>query len=130
MAAAGFYRVMRPMQRQSHKIVELKEALVREGYLTVNAQAAALGLGRSTTWTVLRANHKASGLSASVIARMLSAPQLPPSVREKILEYVQEKQAGLYGHNRRQIERFAAGLPLPLVGSAARPNESPTSCGN
>ena len=84
MAAAGFYRLMRPMQRQSHKIVELKEALLREGYLTLNAQAGALGLGRSTTWTVLRANHKAPGLSASVIARMLRAPQLPPSVREAL----------------------------------------------
>jgi len=126
MAAAGFYRVMRPMQRQSHKIVELKEALIREGYLTLKAQAAALGLGRSTTWTVLRANHKASGLSASVIARMLGAPQLPPSAREKIIEYVKEKQAGLYGHNKRQIERFAAGLPLPLLGSTARPSACPS----
>jgi len=101
---------MRPTERQSRKIVELKDALIREGYRTLNAQAAALGLYRSTTWTVLRANHKAYGLSASVIARMLKAPQLPPSVREKIIEYVEEKRAGLYGHNKRQIERFAAGL--------------------
>jgi len=33
-------------------------------------------------------------------------------VREKILEYVEEKRAGLYGHNKRQTERFTAGLVM------------------
>ena len=41
--------------RQLRKIAELKVALIREGYLTLDAQAAALGLGRSTTWNILRA---------------------------------------------------------------------------
>jgi predicted DNA-binding transcriptional regulator AlpA len=107
-----FESLMRRQQRQSCKIAEIKITLMREGYLTLTAQAEALGLGRSTTWTILRANHKASGLSASVIARMLNAPQLPPSVRKKILEYVEEKRAGLYGHNKRQTERFNAGLVM------------------
>jgi len=101
---------MRPTERQSQKIAELKDALIREGYRTLNAQAKALGVNRATTWTILKANHKASGLSASVITRMLRAPQLPPSVREKIIEYIEEKSAGKYGHNKRQIERFAAAL--------------------
>src|SRR5262249_10241104 len=92
------------------KIAELKDALIREGYRTLNAQAKALGVNRATTWTILKANHKASGLSASVITRMLRAPQLPPSVREKIIEYIEEKSAGTYGHKKSQIERFAAAL--------------------
>lgn len=54
--------------RQAAKIREIRSALVDAGYLTVDQQAAALGLARSTAWTVLRANHKASGLSASVLA--------------------------------------------------------------
>jgi len=99
-------------ERQTRKIAEFKDVLILEGHVTLAAQAVALGLGRSTTWTVLRANHKASGLSASVVARILKAPQLPCSVREKVIEYVEEKRAGSYGHNERQIKRFVAGLNL------------------
>jgi hypothetical protein len=59
---------------------------------------------------ILKANHKASGLSACVINRMLASPQLPLSVRTTILEYVAEKSAGYYGHGKKQIRRFTAGL--------------------
>jgi hypothetical protein len=34
---------------------------------------------------------------------MLAAPQLPSSVRSKILEYIQEKTAGLYGDHEAKI---------------------------
>jgi hypothetical protein len=71
--------------RQTSKIRELGEALVASGLRTLDEQAKALGLPRSTTWTILRANHKASGLSATVINQTLSAPQLPPLVRATIL---------------------------------------------
>jgi len=98
------------VERQTRKIGEFKNVLIQEGHLTITAQAAALGLSRSTAWTILSANHKASGLSAYVIARMLKTPQLPSSVRQKIYEYVKEKVAGVYGHKRQQIHRFAAGL--------------------
>jgi oligoribonuclease (3'-5' exoribonuclease) len=98
--------------RQTSKIRELGEALVASGLRTLDEQAKALGLPRSTTWTILRANHKASGLSATVINQTLSAPQLPPLVRATILEYVEEKAAGLYGHSKMQLRRFAAGLSV------------------
>jgi hypothetical protein len=39
---------------------------------------------------------------------MLSSPELPPNVRFTILKYVEEKLAGLYGHNKKQLRRFAA----------------------
>jgi hypothetical protein len=111
-------------ERQSRKIAEFRDALIREGYITLDTQAAALGLGRSTTWTILRANHKASGLSASVIIRMLAASKLSPSVRERIFEYVQEKTAGLYGHHKKQIRRFADALSLAMLESAPTPQYS------
>ena len=95
--------------RQARKIRELGDALV-QGFLTLDQQAQALGLCRSTTWTILKADHKASGLSASVINRMLAAPRLPPLVRAKILEYIDEKIAGSYGHSKTQIRRFTARL--------------------
>jgi hypothetical protein len=43
---------------------------------------------------------------------MLSAPQLPLSVRQKVYEYVKEKIAGLYGHKRKQIRRFTVSLVI------------------
>jgi len=107
-------------QRQRQKIAEFEHALIREGYRTLNAQAKALGLNRATTWTILKANHKASGLSASVITRMLEAPQLPPSVRGWIHEYVKEKMNGSYGHESRQIRRFSAGLGIIMQGHLHR----------
>jgi hypothetical protein len=39
---------------------------------------------------------------------MLYSPELPPNVRVTILEYVEEKLAGLYGHNKKQLSRFTA----------------------
>jgi predicted DNA-binding transcriptional regulator AlpA len=94
--------------RQSSKIREIGHALMAQGYLALDEQAKTLGLARSTAWTILRADHKSSGLSATVINRMLAAPHLPPLVRAIILEYVDERLAGLYGHNNLQLRRFTA----------------------
>ena len=106
--------------RQSSKIRELGDTLVTAGFVMLDEQAQALGLCRSTTWTILKGNHKTSGLSATVINRMLAAPQLPPLVRLKILEYIEEKAAGLYGHRKTPLRRFVARLsvkPFDHVGT-------------
>ena len=83
--------------RQAAKISEIGEALMSVGLVTLDAQANALGLPRSTTWTILTAEHKGYGISAKIISRMLNSEQLPRLVRAKIMEYAQEKAAGLYG---------------------------------
>jgi predicted DNA-binding transcriptional regulator AlpA len=106
--------------RQATRIGELGGALVADGVVTLDEQARALGLSRSTAWAVLKANHKASGLAAATISRMLSSPELPPHVRATILTYVEEKLAGLYGHNEEQLGRFAAGLRSVQSRSLAR----------
>lgn len=93
--------------RQTTRIQEIKCALVTSGFLALDEQAKALGMSRSTTWTILRANHKASGLSAGTINRILSAPQLPPLVRITVLRYVEEKTAGRYGDTKIRIRKFA-----------------------
>jgi hypothetical protein len=98
--------------RQSSKIRELVEAVKSAGFLTLNEQAKALGLSRSTAWTIRKASHKASGLSASIINRMLAAPELPALARTKILEYIEEKTVGLYGGSRSQRRKFAARLSI------------------
>ena len=96
--------------RQSSKIRELRLALRRAGLTGLDEQAHAIGLPPSTTWKILKGGHKASGLSAMVISRMLSEPRLPPVVRTKILEYVREKADGLYGHGKRELLRFSARI--------------------
>ena len=93
--------------RQAARIRELAAVLAASGFVSLDQQARALGLSRSTTWTVLKANHKASGLSAATISRMLSSPALPQHVRATLLTYVEEKVAGLYGHNKMQLRRFS-----------------------
>ena len=86
--------------RQANRISELGTALAAAGYVTVDEQARALGLSRRTSWAVLKGNHKASALSAAMIGRMLSSPELPPGARTTLLTYVEEKAAGLYDHNK------------------------------
>ena len=79
--------------RQAIRIKELGAALAADGFVTLDEQARALGLSRSTTWAVLKANHKASGLAAGTINQMLSSPALPPRARATILTYVDEKRS-------------------------------------
>jgi hypothetical protein len=106
-----------PKARQASKIKEIGQALTNFGIATLDQQAKALGLPRSTTWTVLRASHKGSGLSAHVINKMLAAPDLPAVAREKIVSYVEERLAGLHGHSRTQRDRFARRLSISMRGS-------------
>ena len=96
--------------RQSAKIRQLAEAAKLTGLYTLDELASALGIPRSTAWTIRNGGHKASGLSVSIIDRMLSAPKLPPSVRTTLLEYITEKTSGLYGGNERQRRLFCARL--------------------
>jgi hypothetical protein len=92
--------------RQCAKIAEFRAALLEAGFNSLDAQAAVLGLSRSSTWTILNRNHKASGLSASVINRIMRSRALPTAARDKLEEYVQEKLMGKYGHPRQRLRRF------------------------
>ena len=102
-------------KQQRAKIDEFRVAVVQSGSLSVHQQAEALGLSRSTAWTVLRAGHKNSGISANVIIRMLASPGLPIAARQKLLEYVQDKIAGVYGHSHRRRRKFAANLAFKEI---------------
>src|SRR5262249_22194145 len=96
--------------RQRIKLQEIRAALVHSGISTLDEQTNVLGLSRSTAWSVVKPNHKSSGLSARTINRMLDSPRLPGLVRQKIFEYAREKIAGLYGHSERRRREFAACL--------------------
>jgi hypothetical protein len=102
-------------QRQSSKIKELSGALVAAGFVSLDEQATALGLSRSTTWTILAAKHKNYGLSAALINRILQRPGLDRRIRSTIIEYVQEKASGSYGHNKTQLRRFQESLSARAI---------------
>ena len=104
---------------QCAKIAELRKILEQAGYHSLSEQAVVLRLSRSTTWALLKANHKASGVSGSIIKRMLRAPGLPLAVTQWIDEYVGEKLAGNYGHRRDRLRIFKAHVEL---GDGAVPN--------
>jgi hypothetical protein len=95
---------------QASKIRELRQALIDAGFISLDQQAAVLGLSRSTTWAVLKGNHKCSGLRASVIARMWAAPNLPPAAKRVLADYVIERSHGGYGHSDVICNRFVAQL--------------------
>ena len=120
LTVRGQARTQRPLPltarmkaRQSSKIRELAEAVKSAGFLTLDEQAKALGLSRSTAWTIRKASHKASGLSASIINRMLAAP-----------EYVEEKTAGLYGGSPSQRRKFAARLSIEKLPVCREPEST------
>ena len=98
--------------RQSSKIREIGKALISTGFVSLDAQAKVLGLPRSTAWTIRAAEHKGTGISAKIICRMLSSAQLPALARVKIMEYAEEKAAGVYGGTKTQRRRFASKLKL------------------
>jgi len=93
--------------RQRAKIRQIAKALREAGFVTLSEQVNAIGLSRSTTWKILQADHKTSGLSARLIGRMLSHKELPLGVRLVLREYVIEKAQGHYGHNLACRRRFA-----------------------
>ena len=104
---------------QSRKLRELRATLLAAGFHTIEQQSRALGVGRSTGWTIVKAAHKGSGLSAAIINRMLAAPQLPMAARDKIFEYILEKADGQYGHSATQCRKFIARIATePLPGGA------------
>jgi hypothetical protein len=105
---------------QSARIREIANALTDSGFRTLDTKANALGVSRSTAWTILRSAHKSSGLSARIINRILARNQLPPLVRAKVLEYVEEKIDGRYGHSKKLRRRFVTALSIKPVEDTAQ----------
>jgi hypothetical protein len=62
----------------------ITSALIASGYTSLDAQALALGLRRSTTWYLIKSKHKVGRLSGKVRERMLANPNLPPLVRKEL----------------------------------------------
>ena len=130
----GRLTVTQMRERQSAKIWELRAALVTAGIFTLDEQAEVLGLNRSTAWNILNGHNKTGGLSAPTVKRILAAPRLPACVRAKILEFIDEKAAGLYGHSKSIQRKFIAQQPalarhLIYEGGDATDQKKPPEAG-
>ena len=73
-----------------HNYTRISEALISSGCLTLDQQAKALGLRRSTAWNIIKNKHKLGRLSAKTIDRILKNHETPPTVRAVVQQYVAE----------------------------------------
>jgi predicted DNA-binding transcriptional regulator AlpA len=69
----------------------ISQALISSGYTSLDEQAKALGVHRSTAWMIIKNKHKLGRLSAKTIDRILSNPQTPPPVRMVIRQYADKR---------------------------------------
>ena len=78
--------------RSAVKLRNISNALIASGYVRLDAQAKALGLSRSTAWTIVKTKHKLGRLNIETTARILANPGTPPLVRALIQEYIAERK--------------------------------------
>jgi len=76
-----------PNARQN-ALAAITEALIESGYRSLDAQARALGLSRSTAWTVIKHKHKLGRLHMNTAMKMLAHPALPVRVRAAVEAYI------------------------------------------
>ena len=73
----------------------ISEALIASGHTSLDEQAKALGINRSTAWTIIKTKHKLGRLSTKTTKRILSNPNTPPPVRAVVLRYLAERPDAL-----------------------------------
>src|SRR5262245_20949480 len=81
LAAVGLNKKNPGARRQNVPIEAIAAALVAAGHTRLDSQAKALGLNRSTTWTIVRNKHKLGRLNRQTAQRILANPDTPSSVR-------------------------------------------------
>jgi len=78
-------------QNRTIGLQQIREALIKSGYSKLDQQAKALGVRRSTAWTIVKAKHKLGRLNAKTTKCILANPDAPPSVRAIIAKYLAER---------------------------------------
>jgi hypothetical protein len=79
---------MRAPQHYTVGPQQISDALI--GYTKLDAQTKALGISRSTAWTIAKTKNKLGRLSTKTTNCILANPELPPSVRAVIHQYLTE----------------------------------------
>ena len=78
-------------QRRKVAIQHIADALINAGYISLDEQAKALGLSRSTAWTIVKRKHKIGRLNAKTTRCILANPDTPVSVRAIIHSILDRK---------------------------------------
>jgi plasmid maintenance system antidote protein VapI len=89
----GFEASMRSDKTPIYSIElgRISQALISSGYTSLDEQARALGVHRSTAWMIIKNKHKLGRLSAKTIDRILGNPQTPLAVRMVVQQYVTKR---------------------------------------
>ena len=82
---------MRQNRNYAIGLQDISEALIACGYTKLDKQAKALGIRRSTAWTIVKVKHKLGRLSSKTTSRILANPETPPSVRNVVQQYLDER---------------------------------------
>jgi hypothetical protein len=69
----------------------ISDALIDSGYTKLDEQAKALGVKRSTAWTIIKTKHKLGRLSNKTTRRILANPHTPSAVRSVVQKYLAER---------------------------------------
>jgi hypothetical protein len=97
---------LRSISCRKNKIQDIMEALISSGCNSLDDQARALGLPRSTVWTMRRNSHKLGRLSAKTLERIVANPETPPRVLYSVQKYVREKLDAFQNHGHKQWEQI------------------------
>ena len=82
---------MRQNRNYAIGLQDISEALIACGYTNLDKQAKALGVRRSTAWTIVKAKHKLGRLSSKTTSRILANPETPLAVRNVVQQYLDER---------------------------------------
>ena len=69
----------------------LADALIKDGFHSLDEQAKALGLNRSTVWTIMKRKHKLGRLNTKTARRILANRRTPLSVQAIIRRMLSTK---------------------------------------
>ena len=67
----------------------IAEAVIKAGYASLDQQAKALGVSRSTAWTIVNTKQKLGRLNSKTTRSILANPDTPASVRGLIEQILQ-----------------------------------------
>jgi len=95
---------MRQNRNYAVRLRDISEALITSGYTSLDEQAKALGIHRSTAWTIVKARHKLGRLSSKTTSRILANPKTPPAVRAVVEKYL-VKESGVFGAAQNKMTR-------------------------
>jgi hypothetical protein len=73
---------------RNYMIEDICRALRTAGYTSLDRQAKALGLHRSTAWTIVKNKHKVGRLSKKTVTRIMENPETPHAVRVVVQRYL------------------------------------------